>query len=187
MMTESLQTLIKACQRNDMLAQKRFYDRFAPKMMGVCYRYARDRDDAEDMLQEGFTKVFQRLHSFRFEGSVEGWIRRIIVHTAIDQLRKRKNEQYPVELDAVEGPDYAENIIDHLELDYLFGLIQNLPDGYRLVFNLFAIEGYSHGEIAEKLGISASTSRSQYTRARAILKQKICEDNKEPNLYRDVS
>ena len=180
------EALIAGCIRQNPQAQRELYERFAPKMMGVCYRYAHSRDDAEDILQEGFVKVFRNLKEYRFQGSLEGWMRRIMVHTAIDLLRKQKHQQKEIDIDHAIGEEVAEDALDSLELEYLYRVIQALPAGYRLVFNLYAIEGYSHAEIGEQLGITASTSRSQYTRARAILMSQIREDRMETNIYKDA-
>lgn len=178
--------LIKRCIRKDPSAQKELYQRFAPALMAVCYRYARDRDGAEDMLQEGFIKIYQKLDKYNFKGSLEGWMRRIVVNTSIDILRKNKYQQKETDIEDAYGQEVADDAIDNLELEYLFNLIQNLPTGYRLVFNMYAVEGYSHKEIGIKLGITESTSRSQYTRARSLLKKRIYEDNLETKLYRDA-
>lgn len=186
-MHKPYEALIKACIQQNPKAQREFYERFAPKMMGVCFRYARNRDDAEDMLQEGFVKIYQKLTAYKFQGSLEGWVRRIIVRTAIDMLRKQKHQQNEIDIDHAVGEEVAEDAIDNLELEYLYRIIQALPTGYRLVFNLYAIEGFSHAEIGDQLGITASTSRSQYTRARSILMNQIREDRMETNVYKDVS
>ncbi|RMG27997.1 MAG: RNA polymerase sigma factor [Bacteroidetes bacterium] len=181
-----LRPLIEACIRKDSRAQRELYHRLAPQMLGVCYRYARDKSEAEDMLQEGFVKMYQNLGKYQHTGSFEGWVRRIMVNTAIDCLRRRRHQSQEVEIEEVQHENLAVDFIDELELEYLYQLIQELPDGYRLVFNLYAIEGYSHEEIGRKLGITASTSRSQYARARALLKKRICEDRMETNIFRDV-
>jgi RNA polymerase sigma-70 factor (ECF subfamily) len=178
--------LVKRCIRKDPAAQKELYQRFSPALMAVCYRYARDREAAEDMLQEGFIKIYQKLDRYTFQGSLEGWMRRIVVNTSIDILRKNKHQQKETDIEDAYGEEVSDDAIDSLELEYLFNLIQNLPTGYRLVFNMYAVEGYSHKEIGTKLGISESTSRSQYTRARSLLKKRIYEDNLETKLYRDA-
>jgi RNA polymerase sigma-70 factor (ECF subfamily) len=186
LMSQEYRKLVEGCIRQDARPQRELYRLFAPKMMAVCYRYARGRAEAEDMLQEGFVKVFRNLPKYQFTGSLEGWIRRLMINTAIDQLRKYKHQRSEVDIEAAETEETSGEMLDTLELEYLYGLIQDLPPGYRLVFNLFAIEGYSHGEIAEKLNISESTSRSQYTRARALLRKRIYEDRMEPNIYQDA-
>lgn len=185
-MSDRYQALIEACKARKGRAQRELYEALAPQMLGVCYRYARDLAEAEDMLQEGFIKVFQKMDAYEHKGSFEGWVRRIMVHTAIDLLRKRKHQMNETDIEAAQGEEVSEAIVDRLELEYLFELIQRLPDGYRLVFNMYAIEGYSHDEIGAKLGIAASTSRSQYTRARNLLMKRIGEDRMETNTYRDV-
>lgn len=175
---KSLGEIVKGCIRCNSAAQRQLYELFAPKMMAVCYRYAKDRDEAEDILQEGFIKVFQNLNKYENNGSLEGWIRRIIVNTAIDLIRKQK--QMPlVELDEHVGASGLESegdALGSLGLEYLMQLIQDLPPGYRLVFNMYAVEGYSHAEIAAELGINESSSRSQYTRAKSMLKKRIETD-----------
>jgi len=156
--------------RNNAVAQEALYNKFSPKMLGVCYRFAKNKEDAEDMLQEGFIKVFTQLHQYRNEGALEGWIRRIIVHTCINVLKK--NKKFSESVDII----YANNI--HIKEDMIPSIMQAkqvvesirmLPLGYRTVLNLYAIEGYSHKEIANLLDIEESTSRSQYTRAKVIL------------------
>ncbi len=167
-------------------AQRELYTLMSPQLMGVCMRYARNVPEAEDILQEGFIKVFQKIKKYNFQGSWEGWVRRIMINTAIDYLRKQKNYQYQLSIEEGEGLSVSTQEIDELELEYLYQVIQELPPGYRLVFNLYAIEGYSHKEIGQQLGISESTSRSQYTRARAILIKRIREDSMETNTFRNA-
>jgi len=166
--------LIEKCLKHDASAQSMLYRRFASKMLGVCLRYAKDKMEAEDVLQEGFIKIFKYLNTFKFDGSLEGWIRRIMVNTAISQYRaNNKNVQSMDD----EGFNYKEmpNVImtDSLSANELLKIIQELPEGYKVVFNLYAIEGYSHKEIGEMLGISESTSKSQLSRARTALQEKI--------------
>jgi RNA polymerase sigma-70 factor (ECF subfamily) len=142
-------------------------------MMGLCMRYAKDTFEAEDVLQMGFVKVFQKISDFRGEGSFEGWIRRIMVNTAIESYRKNLRNLNLVDIDEVY--DQPQNTFDMsgLELKDLLKLVQQLSNGYRLVFNMYVIEGYSHKEIAKLLGITEGASKSQLSRARAILKEKI--------------
>jgi RNA polymerase sigma-70 factor (ECF subfamily) len=165
--------LIEACKKGDRSAQEALYNRFASKMMGICMRYAGDHDLAADMLQEGFIKVFRYLHQFRGEGSAEGWIRRIMVNTALAHLRKQKALQYKVPLSEADECSEDETATPSMNADDLMELVQQLPDGYRTVFNLYAIEGYEHQEIAEMLGISEGTSKSQVARARRWLKKNL--------------
>ncbi len=185
-MLQPYKALIERCIQRDAAAQQAFYERFAPSMMAVCYRYARDKSEAEDMLQEGFIKIFGKLDRYTYKGALEGWMRRIVINTAIDMIRKQKYQQRETDIEEAVGEEVSDSAMDNLEVEYLFEIIQELPTGYRVVFNMYAIEGYSHKEIGQKLGITESTSRSQYTRARAILKQRIREDHLEPNLYRDA-
>jgi len=158
------------------VAQRYLYERYKRVMTGVCMRYADRYEEAQDIVQNGFIKVFKKLDSFSGKGSLEGWIRRIMVNTALDHLRSNKAERFNVNIDDV---DYKlqkdELILDALQAQDLLELIQTLPVGYRTVFNLYAIEGYAHKEIAEELDISENTSKSQYSRARALLMKKIAE------------
>jgi RNA polymerase sigma factor (sigma-70 family) len=181
-MSQAQQALIHACIEQDPQAQRSLYDRFAPQMMAVCCRYAKDRTEAQDILQEAFVKVFQHLGRYRDSGSLEGWIRRIVVNTAIDHLRRNKRQQQDIELNETTLDVGVEDVLDHMEAAFLMELIQQLPEGYRAVFNLYAVEGYSHQEIAQQLEISEGTSRSQYVRARHQLQKliKIAYQHKLP-------
>lgn len=175
-MTEEV--LIQGCLRNDATAQQELYYRYSPKMLSVCYRYAKNREDAEDMLQEGFIKVFTQIHQFQNRGALEGWIRRIIVHTCINNLKKNKKFSDSVDIiHAASVPVREENIPSILQAKQVVECIRILPLGYRTVLNLYAIEGYSHKEIAEILDIEESTSRSQYTRAKAMLEDILIRKN----------
>lgn len=150
------------------------FDKFASKMMSVCMRYANDTMEAEDVLQEGFVKVFSKLPDFKMEGSLEGWIRRIMVNSSLDAIRKGKRHLGDTKLEDVEYKvTNLETATDQLMADDLMKLVQALPDGYKVVFNLFAIEGYSHKEIADLLGVTENTSKSQYSRARAYLRAQL--------------
>ncbi len=149
--------------------QYELYQRFAPKMYGVCLRYAGNAEEAEDILQEGFIKVFNKISSFRSEGSFEGWIRRIFVNTAIEHFRKKTYLQ-PItenEENTVEGKYLS--VLDELAEKDIIQLVQQLSPGYRTVFNMYVVEGYTHKQIAEQLGISEGTSKSQLSRAKLIL------------------
>jgi RNA polymerase sigma factor (sigma-70 family) len=162
--------VILGCVNNDAAAQELFYNHFSSRMLAVCYRYSKNRFDAEDMLQEGFIKVFQQIANFRNEGSIEGWIRKVIVHTCINQLVKNKKFENTIDIAEAEGfitsQDYIPSI---LQAQQVVECIRLLPLGYRTVLNLFAIEGFSHKEISVLLKIEESSSRSQYTRAKAML------------------
>lgn len=144
---------------------------FSGKMYAVCLRYTSNADEAKDILQDGFVKVFTNLNTFNFKGSFEGWVRRIMINTAIACYRTKKNI-YTLEIvdDIETGYD---NVLDSLSAEELLKIIRKLPSQYKMVFNLYAIEGYSHKEISEMLGITESTSKSDLSRARAILKTKI--------------
>ncbi|MNV03240.1 ECF RNA polymerase sigma factor SigR [compost metagenome] len=167
-------TLVNECAKGNSKAQRALFDKFAPKMLAVCQRYLRNNQEAEDVLQDGFVKVFQKIVDFKMEGSLEGWIRRIIVNTALDTIRKNKKLLDDVQVEEVQ---YKVAFIDHqfdgMDLAQLMKLINDMPDGYRVVFNMFAIEGYSHKEIADTLGVTENTSKSQYSRARAFLRTQL--------------
>lgn len=168
-MTE--EQMLQGCLKNDASVQEVLYNRFSPRMLGVCYRFARNREDAEDMMQEGFIKVFSQIHQFRGQGALEGWIRRIIVHTCINILKKNKKFSDTVDLFHASTLHLKENNIPSLmQAKQVVECIRLLPLGYRTVLNLYAIEGYSHREISSILDIEESTSRSQYTRAKSMLK-----------------
>lgn len=173
--------------KNNASAQEALYNRFSPRMLGVCYRFAKNKEDAEDMLQEGFIKVFTQLHQYRNEGALEGWIRRIIVHTCINILKKNKKFAESVDIIHANSLHIKEDFIPSImQAKQVVECIRILPIGYRTVLNLYAIEGFSHKEIGELLDIEESTSRSQYTRARAMLediliKKDILQKGQEKN------
>jgi len=167
--------LIRACIAGDRAMQQELYRRFAPKMYAVCMRYANNADDAQDLLQEGFIKVFRNLEKFRAEGSFEGWVRRVFVNTSIEHFR-RKNTLYSItekEENIIEDADIT--ALDNLAEKDIINLVQELSPGYRTVFNMYVVEGYSHKEIGNILGISEGTSKSQLARAKAILQKKVKE------------
>lgn len=167
-MTE--EAMLKGCLRNNAAAQQELYYRYSPKMLSVCYRYAKNREDAEDMLQEGFIKIFTQIAQFQHRGALEGWIRRIIVHTCINNLKKNKKFAESVDLIHASGIHIREESIPSIvQAKQVVECIRTLPIGYRTVLNLYAVEGYSHKEIAAMLDIEESTSRSQYTRAKNML------------------
>lgn len=168
----TIEYLLEGCKRGDRQAQEALYRQLSSTMLGICMRYASDRSEAEDILQMGFIKVFQKIGEFRMEGSFEGWIKRIMVNTAIENYRKNLRTLTAVSLDEAAEAGQTVNL-NSLEVQDLLKIIQELPNGFRLVFNLYAIEGYSHKEIADQLGISEGGSKSQLSRARAILKEKI--------------
>lgn len=163
----------EGCLRNDRMQQELLYRKLAPKMLAVCMRYAPDKDEAQDILQEGFIKMFNNVHKYRGEGNLEGWIRRIMVHCAISRYRKLK----PMVLVAdfyEDNTSFNNSYNDHgLEVKDLLKMIQKLPETYRSVFNLYTVEGYSHQEIGQTLGMSELLSRTTLHRARNILKEMV--------------
>lgn len=170
---DNIEDIIKGCVDGKRLAQNELYKRFAGKMYAVCVRYSKDATEAEDVLQDGFVKVFQNIQNFKNEGSFEGWVRKIMVNTALEKFRK-KNHLYPVgEIFELAKDLKHEDVENNIHAEELMKVIQKLSPGYRTVFNLFAIEGYSHKEIGDKLGISEGTSKSQLARARAVLQDEV--------------
>ncbi|MGQ1888876.1 RNA polymerase sigma factor [Thermophagus sp. OGC60D27] len=172
--------LIVGCQKGDRSAQQALYEIFAPKMFGVCLRYAGSREAAEDFLQDGFIRVFEKIENFRFEGSFEGWMRRIMVNLIIESFRKAKfsteiTNEFP---DLESDNESFQSEKSGYSLDELLALIQRLPEKYRLVFNMYVIDEMTHDEIARKLGISTGTSKSNLSRARKWLQQRIREERK---------
>lgn len=169
--------LIRGCLQKDASCYKEVFNRFASRMLGVCNRYARTPADAEDILQDSFIKVFNKIYQFKFEGSFEGWIRRIVVNTALKKyaLRRYEKEVVGYELKDRDESGLEPSAYAHLTEKDLLVLINNLPDGYRLIFNLYVIEGYQHDEIAEMLGIQSGTSRSQLVKARNMLQKQILQ------------
>lgn len=165
------ETLIAECLQGNPIAQRALYEQYSPRMMAVCFRYAHSREDAEDMLQEGFIRVYSQLSSFKGNGSFEGWIRRIVVNTCINVLKKNKKFDEVVDLEQAYDASVKETVHSVIQAKQVTECIRLLPTGYRTVLNLFAIEGYSHKEIGAMLDIGESTSRSQYTRAKALLEQ----------------
>ncbi len=180
--------LIRACQRNDASAQREVYNRYSRRMLGVCTRYIKDDMEAEDVMIHGFLKIFEKIDQYQFAGSFEGWIRRIMVNEALQQVRRNKSVFLEVELEHVHNDAAVMHLDDNeMEAEELLAMIQQLPDGYRTVFNLYAIEGYSHKEIAEQLGISENTSKSQLSRARALLQEYLRKAEKKTlNLTEEV-
>ena len=172
-MTE--QELIKGCIRQDNQCQRLLFERYAGKMMTVCLRYATDSMEAEDMIQDAFIKVFKYLGQFKFEGSFEGWIRRIVVNTAIRHLEKKKLKFSEIDESASVGPTVAASAYTDLGADDILKLINQLPTCYKMVFNLHVIEGFNHEEIAEMLNIQPGTSRSQLVKARKMLQEQIIQ------------
>ena len=167
--------LIAGCKEGKPRAQKKLFEQYASVMLSVCVRYAPDRETARDILQDGFIKIYSKINTYSGEGSFAGWIKRIFVTTALEYLRQndalRQSTSIEEYTNSIE--DNETTVLDKISSDDLMDCISRLPDGYRTVFNLYAIEGYSHTEIGGMLGISESTSRSQYMRARNILQKKV--------------
>lgn len=171
------QDLVEGCLKGKMSHQELLYKRFSSKMMGVCLRYFKDRQEAEDALQEAFIRVFDHIKYFRFEAPLEAWVRRITVNTAISLYNRNKKYQGASDLEEVQNEVSAsyESALSKLEARDLLSLINLLPPGYRMVFNLFAIEGYQHKEIASMLDISENTSKTQYQKARKYLQRELAK------------
>ncbi len=172
--------LIKEAAKQQRDAQHQLYEMHAPKMLSICRRYVRDLHFAEEVMLNGFLKVFTNLKSFKFEGSFEGWMRRIMVNESISFLRKEKQIFFTEEIQSYNEASWN-NINTELEVEQIQDLIDSLPEGYKMVFVLYAVEGYKHNEIAKMLGISESTSKSQLFKARKMLQQKLNQQNKISN------
>ncbi len=169
--------LVRGCIEKNPKAQKLLFERFSRKMMGVCIRYAERREEADDMLQNGFIRVYEKIETFRGSGSLEGWIRKIMVNEALTYLRKNKAMKMNIDIEDARYLVPGNNHVgEHINEKDLLKMIQQLPTGFRTVFNLYAIEGYSHKEIADRLGITEGTSKSQYSRAKTHLQNKIQEE-----------
>ena len=165
--------LVDGCRRQDRHAQRFLYEHFSGRMLALCCRYVKDRMEAEDVMVTAFTKIFDRIHQFKGDGSFEGWVRRIMVNESLSFLRRNKGMYLETDIELAERePDY-DKLDNALEAEDLLKLISELPAGYRIVFNLYAIDGYSHQEIAAQLGINENTSKSQLSRARAYLQKRL--------------
>ncbi len=172
--TYTINELITRCKAGERKAQELLYKQFASKMLGVCMRYAVDKMEAEDMLQNGFMKVFKKLDDYRGDGAFEGWVRRIMVHSSIEYYRKHhKMIQVMDVTEMSREPSVNPAAMANMGVKDLMSIIQQLSPGYRMVFNLYAIDGYSHKEIAEIVGITEGASKSQLSRARTILKEQV--------------
>lgn len=170
------QELIDGCRKSDRASQRALYDRYCRKMLVVCLRYSKTTAEAEDILQEGFVKVFNGLKDFRQESKLETWITRIMVNTALNAQRKKLYLYPMVDVQEIDLPE-EELSISGIHFTQLLEMIQALPQGCQIVFNLFAIEGYSHKEIAEQLGISEGTSKSQFARAKSLLQKRLAKES----------
>lgn len=170
-MTE--ERIIQGCVNEEKSAQQHLYETYSPKMYYVCLRYARHASEAQDMLQDGFIKVFDNIGSFKSNGSFEGWIRRIVVNTALNYCRKSSFKQEQIGIEDYQDTVVKSKAVSNLGEKELLALIQKLPDGYRMVFNLYVIEGYSHKEIGEVLNVTESTSRSQLAKSRKWMQNEL--------------
>lgn len=163
--------LVEACQNGDQEALKRLYDKYSGIMYAICLRYMGNTDEAKDALQEGFIKVYKNISKYSFTGSFEGWLKRIFVNTSIEQIRRRKMH-LDIDNEAVMVPDHVSTLqLNSIDANKILQVVQELPSGYRTVFNMYCVDGYSHKEIAEHLGVSESTSKSQLFKARKILQE----------------
>ncbi len=175
--------LISGCVRSEPAAQRALYDRFAARMLVVCLRYARAQMEAEDALQEGFIKVFNSIRDFRGDSKLETWITRIMINSSLNIQRKKMYMLPMVDVEKVSLTESEEVHLAGMHLDDLIAMVQSLPDGCRVVFSLFAVEGYGHQEIASMLGISEGTSKSQYNRAKQLLRAKLEQTEKKMTPY----
>lgn len=177
-----LEKLIVGCKRKEARAMKRLYELYAPTMLTLCARYMSDRETARDVMQDGFVKVFTKINTYSGNGSFEGWMKRVFVNTALESLRNDKQFRFHIHLEEYQDriEDSSVSVIKTLSAEEIWDCVQELPAGFRTVFNLYVMEGYSHAEIAGMLGIKEASSRSQYARARQLLQTKINELYQEP-------
>ena len=165
--------LLKGCKKQDAKAQRMLYDKYSPLMLGLCRRYVKGELDAEDVMIKGFMKVFSKVNTFEEKGSFEGWMKRIMINESLGYIRKNKAMYLETDIEAADKEPDLDKLSTALEAKDLLRMINELPSGYRTIFNLFAIEGYSHKEIGELLGINENTSKSQLSRARMHLQKKL--------------
>jgi RNA polymerase sigma factor (sigma-70 family) len=167
----SIEQLIYDCKKNDIKAQEQLYKQYSPKLFSVCLKYSRNYTEAQDNLQEGFLLIFEKINSYTFKGSFDGWAKRVVINYILQQYRK--DSFLNVVKEDIKDVEDVEIECESISVDYLMKIIQELPDRYRLVFNLFVLDNYSHQEIATQLSISVGTSKSNLSRAKLILKDKI--------------
>jgi RNA polymerase sigma factor (sigma-70 family) len=170
--------LIEGCKRKDAKAQKNLYERYSGRLYALCCRYIKEKMEAEDVFITAFTKILDRIDQYKGEGSFEGWMKRVVVNESLTYLRRNKNMYLEMDIEAADREPDFEKLESHLQAEDLMKMIEALPSGYRIVFNLYAIDGYSHKEIAEQLGISENTSKSQLSRARVALQKSLLETEK---------
>ena len=175
--------IIEQCKKNNPRAQKKLYDRYSPVLLGICLRYASDYTEAEDVLQEAFIKILTKIDKYQGTGSFEGWMKRIVVNTAITNYHQSGKHKHHYDIADIQDSGLGPRVYKDVEFtqEELFGVIKSLPTGYKMVFNLYAVEGYKHKEIAEMMGIDVSTSKSQYSRARKLIQNRLEELSKESN------
>ncbi len=173
--------ILQGCLKREVKSQKAFYDHFSSAMYAVCLRYSNTKEDARDILQDGFVKVFAKLEQFTGKGSLEGWMKRVFINTALEHYRVNKNHMYQSDVEEAYQLSYEADTLDKISQKEIFEAMQKMAPGYRSILNLYAIEGYSHAEIAEMLGISEGTSKSQLSRARVIFILTWKNLNKEKN------
>jgi RNA polymerase sigma factor (sigma-70 family) len=173
-MTISEDEIVAGCKKGKAKYQKLLYDKYSSRMLGVCARYFQSIEEAQDALQDGFIKIFTKMDEFRFEGSFEGWMRRVMVTTSLNLHRQNLKHYYHTDIND-EGFQYHDKSVDydHLQIEDMMNEIRNMPNGYKLVFNLYEIEGYNHAEIAEMLSISVNTSKSQLLKAKRYLRKRL--------------
>ena len=181
------QQIIELCAKHDRKAQQILYDRYSRLLLGVCLRYASDKAEAEDILQDSFLKIFYNIQDYSGSGSFIGWLRKVTVNTAITHYHKNLKYRYSVEIEEYESIETGVISFeeDFYTSDELYRVLNELPTGYRMVFNLYAVEGYKHKEIAEMLGIDTNTSKSQYSRAKAVIRDKLEKLGKLKSSYSD--
>jgi RNA polymerase sigma factor (sigma-70 family) len=169
--------LIERCINKDRQAQKYLFEKYSTLFLGICIRYVKNRDEAEDVLQEGFIKIFRNIKEYKAFGSFEGWMKKIIINTSITHINRNLKHQYHSDIDDIKEISVEEEYFEECDFtgEELLNVIQSLSDGYKTVFNLYAIEGYKHKEIAEMLNIDVNTSKSQYSRAKKIIQNKLEE------------
>ena len=176
---QNLDKIIEGCQKGQRSFQKLLYDRYSPVLMGICIRYSHSTDEAQDILQDSFVKILKQIVKFEHKGSFEGWMKRIVVNTAITNYRKNLKHYNQGELDDYSSQFHSTSMYEtDFTHEELLNIIKELPEGYRMVFNLYAIEGYKHKEIGELLGIDVATSKSQYSRAKKAIRKKMEEVSK---------
>ena len=175
--------LIEACIKGDRQSQSRLYNQYCQKMLGVCLRYSKSREEAEEILQEGFIRVFDFLHQYKFAGSFEGWMRKIMVNCAFQKYRSKGNLRAVVDIDTVSATyEGTEDIISKIGTKELLNMVQQLPPAYKMIFNLYVFEGMKHREIADLLGISEGTSKSNLSDARTILQKAVNKSLQSPQV-----